>query len=38
MSPEHIMKDEIPRASKTKQEKTKSENQIMAKEFEKPNK
>lgn len=40
MSPEHILKDDINRASKAKQEQNKSENQIVAKEFEqqmKPN-
>ena len=38
MSPEHIMKDDIARASKEKQDLHKSENQIVAKEFEQHNK
>src|SRR6266511_2886453 len=40
MTPDSILKDDINRASKAKQEQTKSENQIVAKEFEqhmKPN-
>ena len=40
MTPEHILKDDIDRANKAKQEKNKSENQIVTKEFEqqmKPN-
>ena len=38
MSPEHIMKDDIARASKAKQKQSESENQIVAKEFEQHNK
>ena len=38
MSPDHIMKDDIARASKAKQDQHKSENQIVAKEFEQQNK
>ena len=38
MSPEHIMKDDIARASNAKQDLHKSENQIVAKEFEQHNK
>jgi hypothetical protein len=41
MTPENIMKDDLTRASKAKQEQNTSENQIVAKEFEqhhKPNK
>ena len=34
MTPESILKDDINRASKVKQEQNKSENQIVAKEFE----
>ena len=34
MSPDSILKDDINRANKAKQEKNKSENQIVAKEFE----
>ena len=40
MTPDSILKDDIHRANKAKQEKNKSENQIVAKEFEqqmKPN-
>ena len=40
MTPDSILKDDINRANKAKQEKHKSENQIVAKEFEqqmKPN-
>ena len=40
MNPDSILKDGINRANKAKQEKNKSENQIVAKEFEqqiKPN-
>ena len=40
MSPDSILKDGINRANKAKQEKNKSENQIVAKEFDqqmKPN-
>ena len=40
MSPDSILKDDINRANKAQQEKNKSENQIVAKEFEqqiKPN-
>ena len=40
MTPESILKDDIHRANKAKQEKNNSENQIVAKEFEqqmKPN-
>ena len=40
MTPDSILKDDINRANKAKQEKNKSENQIVAKEFEqqmKPN-
>ena len=40
MTPNSILKDGINRANKAKQEKHKSENQIVAKEFEqqmKPN-
>ena len=37
MSREHIMKDDIARASKAKQEQSESENQIVAKEFEQHN-
>ena len=40
MTPESILKDDLSRANKAKQEKIKSENQIVAKEFEqqmKPN-
>ena len=40
MTPDSILKDDINRANKEKQEKNKSENQIVAKEFEqqmKPN-
>ena len=40
MAPDSISKDDINRANKAKQEKIKSENQIVAKEFEqqmKPN-
>ena len=40
MTPDSILKDDINRANKGKQEKHKSENQIVAKEFElhlKPN-
>ena len=35
MTPDSILKDDINRANKAKQEKNKSENQIVAKEFEK---
>ena len=38
MSPEQIMKDDHARASKAKQEKNKSENEIAAKEFEQQHK
>src|SRR3954468_14619864 len=38
MSPEQIMKDDHARASKPKQEKNKSENEIAAKEFEQQHK
>src|SRR3954471_24760377 len=38
MSPEQIMKDDLARASKAKQEKHKSENEIAAKEFEQQHK
>ncbi len=38
MSPEHIMKDDIARASKAKQDLHKSENHIVAKKFEQHNK
>ena len=38
MSPEHILKDDLTRASKAKQEQNKSENQIVAKEFEQQHK
>ena len=38
MSPEQILKDDLARASKAKQEQNKSENQIVAKEFEQHNK
>src|SRR3954467_3574564 len=38
MSPEQIMKDDHARASKNKQEKNKSENEIAAKEFEQQHK
>ena len=34
MTPDSILKDDINRANKAKQEKNKSENQIVAKEFE----
>ena len=37
MSREHIMKDDIARASKEKQDLHKSEKQIVAKEFEQHN-
>ena len=40
MTPDSILKDDINRANKAKQEKNKSENQILVKEFEqqmKPN-
>ncbi len=40
MTPDSILKDDINRANEAKQEKNKSENQIVAKEFEqqmKPN-
>ena len=40
MTPDFILKDDINKANKAKQEKNKSENQIVAKEFEqqmKPN-
>src|SRR3954469_430899 len=40
MTPDSILKDDVNRANKAKQEKNKSENQIVAKEFEqqmKPN-
>ena len=40
MSPDSILKDDINRANKAKQEQNKSENYIVAKEFEqqpKPN-
>ena len=40
MNPDSILKDDVNRANKAKQEKNKSENQIVAKEFEqqmKPN-
>src|ERR1041384_1575049 len=38
MSPEQIVKDNLARASKAKQEKNKSENEIAAKEFEQQHK
>src|SRR3954469_2570082 len=38
MSPKQIMKDDLARASKAKQEKHKSENEIAAKEFEQQHK
>src|SRR3954464_5039047 len=38
MSPEQIVKDDLARASKAKQEKNKSENEIAAKEFEQQHK
>src|SRR3954470_15227757 len=38
MSPKQIMKDDHARASKAKQEKNKSENEIAAKEFEQQHK
>ena len=34
MTPDSILKDDINRANKAKQETNKSENQIVAKEFE----